>query len=152
MTVRDVMTPNVVSVTPDTTAREAAQIMRRHDHAAVPVVDDEGHVLGMFTEGDLLRLALPKHLESIGDLGFLPEDFEPFEHPRDEIKTALVRDLLTRTDVHVAEAGEHVAEVARLICQERVRRVPVVEDGRLVGIVTRADLIERIVLPTLLEE
>ena len=151
MTARDVMTRNVVTISPDATAREAAELMRRHDHAALPVVDDEGHVLGMFTESDLLCLTLPKYLEGIDDLSFLPDNFEPFEHPRDEIKTARVRDMLTRTEVSVVQPDEHVAEVARIMCQQHVRRVPVTEAGKLVGIVARADLVQRIVMPTLLE-
>ena len=151
MTARDVMTRDVVTVSPNATAREAAELMRQHGHAALPVVDEHGRMLGMFSEADLLRLALPKYLEDIGDLSFLPDDFEPFEHPRQETKTARVRDLLSRTEVPVAEPDDHVAEVARIICEHGVRRVPIVENGKLVGIVTRADLIERIVLPTLLE-
>lgn len=152
MTARDVMTRDVVTVPASATAREAAELMARHNHAALPVVDAEGNFLAMLTDEDLLRLTLPTYLEGIEDLSFLPKDFEPFEHPPAEMKDARVLDVVIGGECPVAEPGDHVAEVARIICRGHVRRVPVVEDGKLVGIVSRGDLVERVVLPTLREE
>ncbi len=152
MTARDVMTRDVVTVPASATAREAAELMARHNHAALPVVDAEGNFLAMLTDEDLLRLTLPTYLEGIEDLSFLPKDFEPFEHPPAEMKDARVLDIVPSGECPVAEPGDHVAEVARIICMGHVRRVPVVEHGKLVGIVSRGDLVERVVLPTLREE
>jgi CBS domain-containing protein len=152
MTARDVMTTDIVTVPASATAREAAELMVEHGHAALPVVDDEGSFVAMLTDEDLLRLTLPKYLDSIEDLSFLPRDYEPLEHPPSQIRNLRVLDVVTSGATHVAQPEDHVAEVARIICEEHVRRVAVVEDGKLVGIVSRADLVERIVLPTLREE
>lgn len=152
MTARDLMSREVVTVPASATACEAAELMAEHGHAALPVVDEEGNYLAMLTDEDLLRLTLPTYLDGIEDLSFLPEDYEPLEHPPSGMRDFRVLDLVTGRDPHhIADPGDHAAELARIICGEHVRRVPVVEDGKLIGIVTRADLVERVVLPTLRE-
>lgn len=109
--VREIMTREVVTVPPTTPVREVAALLRERRLTGVPVVDEAGRVLGMVSEHDLL-----------GRRG------------------ATAAELMTREVVAVGEDTD-VDEVAQLCIGRRLRRVPVVEGGRLVGIVGRADLL-----------
>src|SRR5438270_2671514 len=120
-----VMTREVVSVRPDTTFKDCAEMVRIHRVGAFPVVDGEGRLLGILTESDLLR---KEELKNGG------------EDPRATARTAA--EAMTRAVVSVT-ADQAVAEAARLMHQSSVRHLPVTDrDGRLIGIVARADLLK----------
>jgi CBS domain-containing protein len=131
--VRDVMTREVVSVGTDTSTRTAAEIMAERGFAAVPVVDDANRVIGIVAEADVLRDRLPQdprlHLRR-----------EPGSAPPPMlvggVMTARVRTVLITADV---------ADVARIFLDEQLRSVPVVDGERLVGIVSRRDLLRTLV-------
>jgi len=132
---RDVMTREVVTVGPDTSAKYAAEVMSERGFAALPVVDDEGQLVGIVAEADLLRDRMPR---------------DPRLHARREAPGAgeppalLVRGVMT-TSVRTVEAGSDVADIARLFVDDRLRSVPVVDSGRPVGIVSRRDLLRTLV-------
>jgi CBS domain-containing protein len=135
--VRDVMTREVLTVGPDTSAKYAGEVLTEHGFAALPVVDSNHELVGIVAEADLLRDRLPT---------------DPRLHlRRDEPTPAgppplVVRGVMTGR-VRVVDASTDVSDVARLFVDERLRSVPVVENGRLVGIVSRRDLLEPLVRP-----
>jgi CBS domain-containing protein len=141
MRASDVMTCNVISVTPDMTVRDAARVFTDHHISGAPVLDDEGRVIGMISEGDLLR-----RVEIGTDTRKRSSWFDLFAATHeaiDYIKThALkVRDVMT-TDVVTVGAAAPLCEVASILETRRIKRVPVMDAGRVVGIVSRANLIQ----------
>ena len=149
MTARDVMSTEVIFARPDDTLRQAAALMQRHDHRALPVLNEQGETVGIVTETDLLKLLLPDYLQGIQDLGFLPPDVPTGRYSFAEIADLPVSQAM-RTDVlcTVAE-DEPVVEMIHLIVRYRLDSLPVVRDGRVVGIVTCGDLVRAIVHPAL---
>ncbi|MBT2212664.1 CBS domain-containing protein [Actinomadura sp. NEAU-AAG7] len=136
LTVEDVMTRDVVTVTEETPFVEIAEAMTRHRISAVPVLDAEGRLVGVVTESDLLRKE-----ESRDDTG--RRRLGLWRHTRADAKAGAVdaRGLMTSPAVTVTP-GTGVAEVARLLNSRGFRAVPVVgPDGRLAGIVARRDLL-----------
>lgn len=127
------MTREVVTVGPATSAKYAAELLADHGFAAVPVVDDDDQLIGIVAEADLLRDRLPR---------------DPRLHARrDEEPPApsvLVRGVMT-PDVRTVDVGADIADVARLFVDDRLRSVPVLEHGRLAGIVSRRDLLRTLV-------
>jgi len=142
MLAMDVMTTPVVTVAPDMDVREAARILLHNRISAVPVADGYGHILGMLSEGDLMRRA-----ESGTEgprswwLSLLADDrAEAFVKSHGQRAS----DAMTREIVSVQEDAP-LDEVATLLERHRIKRVPVVRDGKLVGIVSRANLLHGLV-------
>lgn len=135
MQARDVMTREVVTVGPDTSAKYAAEVMAEHGFAALPVVDDDARLVGIVAEADVLADRMPPdprlHLRR-GD--------DEADHP----PPLLVRGVMT-AEVRSVEAGADISDVARLFVDERLRSVPVLEHDRLAGIVSRRDLLRVLV-------
>jgi CBS domain-containing protein len=130
------MTREVVTVGPETSAKYAAEVMAERGFAALPVVDDDGAVVGIVAEADVLRDRLPQ---------------DPRLHLRREDPAAVPPPLLVRgvmtTRVRSVPVTADVADVARLFLDERLRSVPVVDGERLAGIVSRRDLLSTLVRP-----
>lgn len=142
MQVSDVMTTRVISVAPDTDVREVARILLANRVSGAPVVDDAGHVLGMLTEGDLMRHAGTDADDSRSPSPALsaPERAEAFVKSHG----LHAQDVMSRPVLSVSEdAG--LEDVATLFEARHIKRVPVVRDGRLVGIVSRANLLHGLV-------
>jgi CBS domain-containing protein len=143
MNARDVMTAGVISVFPETPIHEIAQLLLKEGISAVPVVGDDGIPLGMVSEGDLIgRDETAREARKDWWLALLAEgealhpDFLASLNTRD--RTA--RDVMSSPVVMVGEETD-LSEIARLLSAHRVKRVPVLHDGRIVGIVSRADLL-----------
>jgi CBS domain-containing protein len=130
------MTRDVVTVGPDTSVKYAAEVMAQHGFAALPVVDDD-RLVGIVAEADVLRDRLPQ---------------DPRLHARrnqqapEAPPSLLVRGVMT-TQVRSVDAGADVADIARLFVDDRLRSVPVLEQERLAGIVSRRDLLRTLVRP-----
>ena len=145
MKVRDIMTTDVVTVTRDTPVNAVAKVMGARDISGVPVVDGDGAVIGIITELDLIirntRLDMPRFIQVL-DFGRIPLEWprERQERMRHMLGT-LAEDVMSKDVVTIAPDDE-VETLAELMVQRRVNPVPVVEGGRLVGIVSRADLID----------
>jgi CBS domain-containing protein len=131
------MTREVVTVGPDTSAKYAAEVMAGRGFAALPVVDDAGHLVGIVAEADVLQDRLPADPRL-----HARRDEEPAEHP----PPLLVRGLMT-VGVRTVDVGADVADVARLFVDGRLRSVPVLEHEDLAGIVSRRDLLAVLVRP-----
>jgi CBS domain-containing protein len=140
MNARDVMTRNVVSVSPDTTVAELVNVLLTRNISGVPVIDADGTLVGVVTEGDLVRRAeLGTERKRGGWIAFFTATATMAE---DYVKShgTKVSDLMTPTVVAVPPDAP-LSEVANLMEERHVRRVPVVEDGKVIGIVSRANLL-----------
>jgi CBS domain-containing protein len=147
-TAAQIMTKKVLTVKPSTPMREIAALLAEHNISAVPVVDAKGAVVGMVSEGDLVRGHTVEHdersawwLEMIAEGGKLSPEYESYVRSAD--KTAA--DLMTKP-VITAEPGAITVELAKLMDKHKIKRVPIVENGRLVGIVSRANLIHSLAM------
>jgi CBS domain-containing protein len=148
MKAADVMTTEVVSIGPETSVRHIAQLMLRHRVSALPVLDDDGRLVGIVSEGDLMRraeLGSDRHRSWWLNLVACPEDIAS-EYVKQHGQRA--KDVMTSRIISVDE-GASVTTIAAILEEKRVKRVPVLKDGRLIGIVSRADLLHGIATATL---
>ncbi|WP_338676460.1 CBS domain-containing protein [Streptomyces sp. SCSIO 30461] len=134
--VAEVMTRNVVTARPGSTYKEVAQLLRDNDITAVPVVDANGHPLGVVSEGDLLRKAV-----GLPDLEGRPSrlTLTPNDLARAEAESA--EGMMTSPAI-TARATWNIVETARTMAGNGVKRLPVIDEaGRIIGIVSRCDLL-----------
>jgi CBS domain-containing protein len=156
MNVSSIMANHVVLAGPDEPAADVARRLAEHDLSAMPVCDQDGAVLGMVSEGDLLRRFAADHgLPRSWWLGLLAAG-ERLLQPLGAYLRASgqrpVRELMSSPAITVTESAS-VNEVARLLLQKHIKRVPVLRDRRMVGIVSRADLVCALALkPEVLDE
>ena len=136
--VKDIMTTHVVSVTKDASFRAMAAALREHRVSAFPVVDDDGKVIGVVSEADMLaKEALDS--EPDGMPGMMAGLLRRREHEKARGTTA--GDLMTSPPVTV-KPDDPLERAARLMYTRKVKRLPVVDErGHLVGIIGRADLL-----------
>jgi CBS domain-containing protein len=143
--VREIMDPDPASVGPGTPVQDVVRTLREHELPGVPVVDDEGRVLGMVTEADLVLpddegdLHIPHYINLFGGTVFL-EPLSRFEGRLRKAFASKAEDMMT-PDPQTVSPDTTVREAARLIHESGHNRLPVVEDGRLVGVVTRVDVL-----------
>jgi CBS domain-containing protein len=131
------MTREVVTVGPDTSAKYAGEVMAERGFAALPVVDDAARLVGIVAEADVLRDRIPADPR-------LHARRDPAGHAA--TPALLVRGVMT-SRVRTVEATDDVADIARLFVDDALRSVPVLEGGRLAGIVSRRDLLRALVRP-----
>jgi len=146
MNARDLMNRDVVTVSPETPLREVARTLLTHGISAVPVVKDDGTLVGMVSEGDVVgRKKTERETKSEWWLARLAEgetlntDF--LAHLQSPL--AVAREVMSSPVLTVTEATR-IDDIASLMGTHRVKRLPVVRDGRIVGIVRRADLLRTI--------
>lgn len=142
MKVRDVMSSPVFVVRPDASFAEVVDEMLDHDVSGVPVVDADGAVLGIVSEADLIAndaYGYRRH-GVLGFIGAFMRDRDPQWFRKAAARTA--RELMTSAPSAVAPNAS-LSAVAQQMLEEHHKRVPVVDDGRLVGIVTRHDLLHQ---------
>jgi CBS domain-containing protein len=147
MRAHEVMTREVVSIPPDATVHEIAEVLLDRHISAVPVVDQSAAVVGIVSEGDLLRRReLGTDRRRHGWRAFLAN---PDTVARDYVKSRGLhaRDIMSAPAISVGPDAT-LAELAALMEKRGIKRVPVVEDGRLVGLVSRADLVRALVHAT----
>jgi len=138
----DVMTRNVITVGPDMTVQALAALLSKRGISGTPVVDLDDHVVGIVSEGDLLhRAELGTERQGKRRSSWWLEDLA-VGLARDYVKShgRTVGDIMTREVVTVSEETE-LAEVATLLETKRIKRVPVMRYGKIVGIVSRANLV-----------
>jgi CBS domain-containing protein len=140
MQARDIMTAKVITITEDASVSDVANLLLEHRISALPVIDAAGKLLGIVSEGDLMHRAEAGTgrrrswwLSLFTDANASAAQFVK-EHSRQ------VADIMTR-NVVTANPDTPIAEIAELLESKRIKRVPIVADGKLVGIVSRANLI-----------
>ncbi|NLT06732.1 MAG: CBS domain-containing protein [Solirubrobacterales bacterium] len=148
-TVRDIMEADTPTVAPEDSVEHVLAVMREHELPGVPVVNDGGRCVGIVTEADLVLpddsgdLHLPHYVNIFGGTVFL----EPLKRYEDRLRKAFASnagDMMTE-DPDTIDADETVEEAARLIHESGHNRLPVVEHGRFVGVVTRLDVLGALV-------
>ncbi|WP_069803380.1 CBS domain-containing protein [Thermogemmatispora onikobensis] len=117
MIARDIMTRTVYTIRPEASAQEAAQLLDQKRISGAPVVDGDGRLIGMVTEADIISKVNREGLR--------------------------VSDIMSH-ELIVVSAETPLEEIAALLSERKIKRVPVVENGRLVGIVSRADIVHAV--------
>jgi CBS domain-containing protein len=145
MRAADVMTSQVISVGADASVHDVAQLMAEHGISAVPVIDRDKRVVGMVSEGDLLHRAETGTeqrrswwLDMMASTNRLALEYA-------KSHSGKVKDVMTRDVISVTEETP-VADIAILLETNRIKRVPVLGDGKLVGIVSRANLVRALAM------
>ncbi|HEY5468030.1 MAG TPA: CBS domain-containing protein [Coriobacteriia bacterium] len=140
---RDIMTSDPVTVAPDTTVTEAARLMSERRIGALPVVE-KGRMVGLVTEGDLImqdvKVHFPTYLSLLGGYVFAPGASDRFESSLRKAVAATVSDVMTREPVSVT-ADALVTDVATLLVERDIARVPVMDGDAVVGIVSKSDIV-----------
>jgi CBS domain-containing protein len=140
MNVRDVMTREVISVTADTRLRELARVLSESQISGVPVVDGAGACIGVISEADLLVKQLSRPVSRRLPLEWILGERHDPEELRRRAAT-VVGEAMSSPPITI-EPDRPLREAASRMIDRRVNRLPVIEDGRLVGILTRADMVE----------
>jgi CBS domain-containing protein len=144
-TVREYMDDDPATVKLDTSAEDVAKLLGEHELHGVPVVNEAGRAVGIVTEDDLVMadeegdLHIPHYIELFGGLVFL-ESVRGFERRLKKAMAATAKDMMT-ADPTTIGPDEDVHEAGRVISSSGHNRLPVVEHGRLVGVITRADVL-----------
>jgi len=141
--VKDVMRHDVATVTPDDTLKEVANKMFRNRLSALAVVDENGKLLGVISDRDLIKAALPDYQALISNLNY-SLDVEPFEEllkREDKIKVS----QLFRDEYEVTTPETRIVEVAAMMIFKDVRRVFVTSEDNLVGVLLRKDIVNMII-------
>jgi CBS domain-containing protein len=141
--VGDIMTTDVISVRPDTSVGEIARLMSQHDISGLPVVDADNRVVGVITELDMIvrntHFKLPSFI-------FIFDNMIPLEMPghyRERLEKVLgttAREIMSEPAVTITPDAT-IEALAELMVERRMNPVPVVENGQLIGIVSRSDII-----------
>jgi CBS domain-containing protein len=143
--VREIMDSEPETVTPNTPVEEVLRVLRENELPGVPVIDAEGRCIGIVTEADLVLpddqgdLHIPHYVNLFGGTVFL-EPLSRFEQRLRKAFASNAADMMT-SDPDTVSPDTTVREAARLIHESGHNRLPVVEDGRLVGVVTRVDVL-----------
>jgi CBS domain-containing protein len=141
----EIMDPNPVTVAPDSSVEDVVAALREHQLPGLPVVDADGQLVGIVTEADLVLpddegdLHIPHYVNLFGGTVFL-ESLSRFEGRLRKAFAADAEDMMT-AEPDTVGPDTTVREAARLIHETGHNRLPVVEDGRLVGVVTRLDVL-----------
>ncbi len=142
VTAGELMTRDVAVVHPETSLFQAVTLMAKRRISGMPVVDDAGNLVGMLSEGDLVRWheGSTEHqthwLEMLAEgTDLAPIFLEGIREQRHKVKSVMVHGAVTVTEDTPAR------EIARVMCDKNIKRVPVVSDGRVVGIIARSDLV-----------
>jgi len=141
MQAQDIMTKNVISAAVDTTVEQITALMMKNHISAVPILDADGTVIGLISEGDLMR-----RVEGSGKAhkSWWLSLFSGSDNTAQDfiaMRSRLAKDIMTQKVQGVA-LDTPVADIARLLEQKRIKRVPVLENGKVVGIVSRGNLMQ----------
>ncbi len=145
MRAMDLMTSEVITVDEDASVQQVAKLLAERGISAVPVVDRENRVIGMVSEGDLLHRSETGTerrrswwLDMMASTNKLAGDY--VKSHSGEVRDVMTRDVISVTDT------TPVADIAVLLETNRIKRVPIVRDGKLVGIVSRANLVRALAM------
>lgn len=146
MKAKEIMSQNVITIGKDTTIEEIAHLLTEKNISGVPVVDSENKVIGMVTQKDLLYKDIEPHfppvVEILGGLIFL----KGVKHYNEELKKLVAtkaEDIMTAKVIAIDEEAE-VERVAELMVEKDINRIPVLKNGKLVGIIGRSDMVKYI--------
>ena len=147
VSVRDIMTREIVSVRLETPLTEAARILAEHDFDGVPVVDDAGKLIGILTEYDLISKGSAVHIPTlqmlIKQLPVLPKDQSAFRDDVKAVAALTVSDVMNNDPLTLPESATFEDAVVAFRDHHRVNPIPIVDQNRkIVGIITRFDILK----------
>ena len=138
------METNIITVLPDTKIEELAVLLIDNKISGVPVVDAHGKLIGIVTEGDLLhKQTTPKTPAINSFLGGLAytKEFEQYNSDLKKLSACTASEIMTET-LAIVNENTTVKEISTIMVDKKINRVPVVENDKLIGIVTRADVLK----------
>jgi CBS domain-containing protein len=145
--VEQAMTPDPVTVTGDTSVTDVAKIMVKRSIGGIPVVDDTGELIGIVTESDLVvqdsDVKFPSFVSFLSGYVFVPGSLHKFNEKFKKAVASNAGDVMTE-DVITVEASDSAEHAATLMTNKKLKRFPVISEGKLVGILTMADIIKLI--------
>lgn len=141
---RDIMTTDVITINEDASLKELADLLVKKKISGVPVVNAEGKVVGMVSEADLIvqdaRLHFPRYIQFLDSVIYL-ESLSHFEEELKKTVATKVKDIMT-THVDKVSSDDTMETVATLMVDKKRNRIPIFDGDKLVGIITRADIVE----------
>lgn len=146
ITAADIMSRRVIAARPDDPVKTVAQLLIDHDISAVPVCDEHGNLLGMLSESDIMRPLSEHSLQKRARwLSLLAEGDELAPAFMDYISLGAqrARDLMTKPVISASDTMT-VPEMADVMTDRKIKRLPILRDGKLVGIVSRADIVRTV--------
>lgn len=144
MLIRDVMTIHPVYVNINSTMHRAAEIISIAEVSDLMVVDDERNFVGVLSEGDMIRAVLPNFDEVVDAGGTLDDAFAFFVRKGRELAQRPIAPHVI-TDAITMKPNDDAAAAATVMAEKQIRRLPVVEDTRLIGTVSRADICRAVI-------
>jgi CBS domain-containing protein len=143
LTAADIMSKQVISATPDTTVRELAEMLAIHRISGVPVLDRSGALVGVVSQSDLVAQNKAPHVPrvvTLFDWVIYLESMNRLEDELQKISADRVGDIMTREVVTVGPEAA-LEEVATIMTEKHVHTLPVLEGGRLVGVIGKLDVV-----------
>lgn len=141
---KDIMETEIVTVLPSTTIEALAKLLIDNKISGVPVVDENNKLIGIVTEGDLLHKQTspktPVINTFLGGLAYTKE-FEQYNSDLKKLSACTASEIMTET-LAIVNEDTTVKEISSIMVNKNINRVPVVKDGKLVGIVSRADVLK----------
>jgi len=143
--VRDIMKTDVYTVTDEANIGEVIRILVDNQINGVPIVDGKEKVVGFISDGDIMKFVAKQNPRIIDMTSFITVwyDTESFEKKMDDLMDLNVMDLATTKLVSV-EADYDIDEAAKVLGDKKIKKVPVLENGKLVGVITRSDILRYI--------
>lgn len=144
LTARQIMTPEVVTVKKTASIEELVELFVKHKVNGIPVVDDQGKVVGIVTEGDLIERNKNLHIPtviSLFDAVIVLESAKKFEAELKKLTAKRVEDIYNPKPITV-KPDQTVGEIAALMANNDIHTLPVLDNGKLVGIIGKLDIIK----------
>lgn len=147
MLAKDIMNPNVITLRDTDSLKKAAEVLLTKNITGTPVVDSDGKLLGVISEGDLVRKEKNVDLPVILTFfeGTFPINYRKIKSDLEAITARNVAELMTKP-AKALSSDTKLPDIASFMIEEKINRVPIVDDGEMVGIVTRRDIIKAIYL------
>lgn len=147
MIAKDIMSKNVITIKKDATIEEIARLLTEKNISGVPVVDDDDKLIGIVSEKDLIYKDVdpkfPSYIEVLGGVFFV-DGIKQYEEKLKKLLANRAEDIMTAKVIAVNEDTD-IKEIAELMIEKSVNRVPVLKDGNLVGIVSRGDIVRSLI-------
>lgn len=146
MKIKDFMITDVISVNKDTSVKDLLKTLVKHKIGGAPVVDDDNHLLGMITDGDVIRYLQPKG-RTVYDMFtlVLVSEKEDLRYKLDHIMDDTVDKIIRKKDIQTVHPEDDTEKAIAIFSKHRFKKIPVVEkNNKVIGVVSRGDIIRHI--------
>lgn len=144
MDICDIMVASVPTVSQHASVREAVHLLNSSGLSGLPVVDDRGLLVGMITEHDVVKAVMPSYHEVISDEATRPDFGHLLESRAKQVRDQPVSEIMVRNAITIA-ADDPLIKAASTMLVKRIKILPVVKDGRPIGIVSRISLVNGLI-------